>query len=104
MDSYFDGEIVDELKSEQSISVLLKSIISVNMVTPLAYYTNKRIANLDLNETSVSVVEIYAYIGFSYYLVLGTKTMLISTFCGLINVWYTIVCMRLLLFPEKDFK
>jgi hypothetical protein len=65
MDSCFDGEIVDELKSEQSISVLFKSIISVNMVTTLltAYYTNKRIANLEMNETSVSVVEIYAYIG-----------------------------------------
>ena len=72
------SSIIDELKSEQSIYVLFKSIISVKMVTTLAYYTNKRIANLDLNETSVSVVEIYAYFGLLILFGLGNFDLLWS--------------------------
>jgi hypothetical protein len=36
-----DGEIVDELKNEQSISLLFKNMITVNMVTTFVYFTNK---------------------------------------------------------------
>ena len=68
-----DGEIVDELKNEQSISLLFKNMITVNMVTTLVYYTNKRIANLGLNQNNVSVVEIYAYIGLLILFGLGNK-------------------------------
>jgi hypothetical protein len=73
MDSSMDGEIVDELKNEQSISLLFKNMTTVNMVTTLVYYTNKRIANLGLNQNNVSVVEIYAYIGLLILFGLGNK-------------------------------
>jgi len=83
-----DGEIIERLKNEKSITALFKNIISFNMITIIAFYTNKRIANINtktiknaeyrtkmekqkLNE--VSVTEIFAYIDLLILFGLGNK-------------------------------
>ena len=46
MKSDENGEIIDRLKNEKSISALFKNIISPNMITIISFYTNKRIGNI----------------------------------------------------------
>ena len=41
-----DGEIIERLKNEKSITALFKNIISFNIITIIAFYSNKRIANM----------------------------------------------------------
>ena len=46
MKSDENGEIIDRLKNEKSISALFKNIISPNMITIISFHTNKRIGNI----------------------------------------------------------
>jgi hypothetical protein len=88
MTSNESGEIIEELKHEKSISRLFTRIISRNMITIVAYYTNKRIANIktskiingdrrekfiNLKQDEISVTEIFAYIGLLILFGLGNK-------------------------------
>jgi hypothetical protein len=47
MTSNESGEMIEELKHEKSISRLFKRLISRTMITFVAYYTNKRKANIN---------------------------------------------------------
>jgi hypothetical protein len=47
-----NGEKFERLKNEKSITTLFKNLISFNMITLIAFYTNKRIANINTKSIS----------------------------------------------------
>ena len=70
-----NGEVIERLKNEISITALFKNIISLNMIVIIAYYTNKRI-NIKMGtnkQKEVTVTEIFAYIGLLILFGLGNK-------------------------------
>ena len=88
MKSDENGEIIDRLKNEKSISALFKNIISPNMITIISFYTNKRIGNITtanieskdrrekiakVKNIPVTIMELYAYIGLLILFGLGNN-------------------------------
>ena len=88
MKSDENGEIIDRLKNEKSISALFKNIISPNMITIISFHTNKRIGNITtanieskdrrekiakVKNIPVTIMELYAYIGLLILFGLGNK-------------------------------
>ncbi len=74
----YQGEIIERLKQTKSITTLFKNIITHNMITLIAIYTNRRIALIQTDKlqnasyrknrekilkAEITVDELYAYIG-----------------------------------------
>ena len=74
----YQGEVIERLKQTKSITSLFKNIITHDMITLIAIYTNRRIALIQTDKlqnasyrksrekilkAGITVDELYAYIG-----------------------------------------